>query len=329
MKTMKKVLSIILVGILVLCLAACGQQKQSETPKENESLNVAVVFSYSGLGDGSFNDSTYKGLERAKEELNVTYTYVEPASQADYEQMILAYAQEKCYDVIICAAYDMGSSLETVAPMFPDQKFIVLDTSCEAPNVAGYEYASAEAAYLAGVAAGLATLDTSLPQINDDNVIGFVGAMDIDLIKEFSGGYTEGAKSVNPDVEVVTAYVGDWGDPAKANELAVSLKEKGADVIYHVASLGGLGVIEAAGESGFLCIGQDDNQNPLNPDYMMMSVLKRLDNTVYNALKDLGNDVFHAGKNILGLADGGVDVTTEGSNITLPDDILKAVEDAR
>ena len=309
-----------------------GDGTQGEEPPAEETgkaLKIAVVFNDSGLGDGSFNDNTYVGLQRAKDELGITFDYSEPKSQSDYESLLMSYAQTEEYDLILGIGFSIGSSMEKVAEIFPEQKFMLLDTSVALDNVASFEYRSEEAAYMAGVVAGLATLDTSIPNINDKNIIGFVGAMDIPLIQVFKDGFEEGAKSVNPDVKVLSAYVGDWSDPATAKELAVSQYQQGADIIYQVASLGGLGVIEGASSNNFYCIGQDDNQNGLAPDNVILSVLKRLDNTVYSVIKDLQDGVFHGGSNIWGLKEDAVDITYEGSNVAIPDSIKEAAETAR
>ena len=301
----------------------------TSAPTAAEAIKVAVVFASSGLGDKSFNDSLYAGVDQASKELNITWKYAEPNSDSEYEVYLRQFAQSGDYKLIISNGYSQGSSLEKVAPEFPDQNFMIVDTEVDQPNVASYGYKSEEAAYLAGIVAGLATKDTSIPNINDQNVIGFVGGMDIPLIQAFAAGFKGGALSVNPDVTVLISYVGSWADPAKAKELALSQFQQGADIVYQVASQGGLGVIEGAKQSGYLAIGQDDNQNALAPDNMLLSVLKRIDNTGALALKETVDGTWQPGVHNLGLAEGGVDITNEDSNVKIPDSIMAEVEKAR
>jgi basic membrane protein A len=292
-------------------------------------VNVAVVFASSGLGDKSFNDSLFKGITNAATDFGITWKYAEPHADTDYEVYMRQYAQSGEYNLIIANGFSQGSSLGLVAPDFPSQKFMIIDTEVDQPNVASYTFESEGAAYLAGVVAGLACKDPTIPFSNNKNTIGFVGGMDIPLINAFAAGYKAGALSVNPDIKVLIAYVGSWADPAKAKELALAQFQQGADIVYQVASQGGLGVIEGAKENGFLAIGQDDNQNYLAPDNMLLSVLKRIDNAGYQAVKSIVDGTWKAGVHNLGLADGGVDITFEQSNIKVPDSIMQAVATAR
>lgn len=308
---------------------AASQATEAPTTAAAAKPNLAVVFASSGLGDKSFNDSLYNGITRAETDLGITWKYAEPSADSEYEVNLRQFAQAGTYDLIIANGFSQGSSLDKVAPDFPNQKFMIIDTEVDQPNVASYEYKSEEAAYLAGTVAGLMTKDTSTAMINDKNVIGFVGGMDIPLIEAFAAGYKAGAVAVNPDVQVLISYVGSWDDAARAKELALSQFQQGADIIYQVSSQGGLGVIEGAKESGYLAIGQDDNQNGLAPDNMLLSVLKRIDNTGYLAAQQLIDGTWEPGVHNVGLAEGGVDITNDGSNVKIPASVMDAVEKAR
>lgn len=304
----------------------------TQPPGEGEigaGKRVAVVFASSGLGDKSFNDSLFAGAVMATERFGNTWDYVEPSAESDYEPFLRSYAQSGEYELIISNGFSQGSSLGAVAPDFPDQNFMIIDAVVEVPNVASYVYKSEEAAYLAGIVAGLYTQRTDHPLINAENKLGFVGGMDIPLIEAFAAGFKAGALSVNPEVEVLVSYVGAWDDPAGARELATAQFQQGADIVYQVASLGGLGVIEGAREEGFLAIGQDANQNYLAPDNMLLSVLKRIDNTAVLAIHDVFAGTWTPGLHNLGLAEGGVDITNELSNVTIGDDIWAEVDAAR
>ncbi len=308
---------------------ATAQATQAPATAAPATPKVAVVFASSGLGDKSFNDSLYAGIDRANKELGITWKYAEPRAESEYEVNLRQFAQSGDYDLIVSNGFSQGSSLEKVAPDFPEQKFMIVDTVVDQPNVASYVYKSEEAAYLAGTVAGLMTKDTSTPMVNDKNVIGFVGGMDIPLIQAFAAGYKAGAVAVNPDVQVLISYVGSWADAARAKELALAQYQQGADIIYQVASQGGLGVIEGAKEAGYLAIGQDANQNDLAPDNMLLSVLKRIDNTGYLACQELLDGTWTPGVHNLGVAEGGVDITNDLSNVKIPDSVMEVVENAR
>jgi len=327
----------LLVGLVLGgCAPAAPQAEPTKAPEvsTDESTlgaghQVAIVFASSGLGDKSFNDSLFKGAVIAQERFGISWDYVEPSAESDYEPYLRSYAQTGSYDLIISNGFSQGSSLEKVAPDFANQKFMIIDSVVDKPNVGSFVFKSEEAAYLAGIVAALVTKDTSVSHINGENKLGFVGGMDIPLIEAFAAGFKAGAKSVNPDVEVLVSYVGAWDDPAKAKELALAQFEQGADIIYQVASLGGLGVIEGASEAGYLAIGQDDNQNYLAPDNMLLSVLKMIDNTAVLAIHDVLADKWAPGVHNLGLADGGVDVTNDISNIKIADSVMAEVTKAR
>lgn len=313
--------------VLVVAVALTLALSAGSPAASSGKTRVAVVFAYGGLGDKAFNDSTYSGLQRAKKDLGIEFDYVEPKEHAEYEGFIRSYAKTGDYDLIVCVGFSQGTTLEKVAKDFPKQKFMILDAVVDLPNVASYVYKSEEAAYLAGAYSAMLTKETSIPGINSAKKLGFVGGMDIPLIQAFAAGFKAGAQKVDAATEVIVSYVGSWNDPAKAKELALAAYYKGADIVYQVASMGGLGVINAAREYGAYAIGQDANQNHLAPQNMVLSVLKRLDNSVYMAIRDVQQGKFTGGVHNLGLKEGGVGITTEDSAVKVPQRILDRVKE--
>ncbi len=190
---MKKVLAVMLVAALV-CAAGCG--KQGEQKQEEKTVKVGIVLSIGGLGDKSFNDAAYRGLEWAKRDFDMEFNYVEPASTAEDEQFLTQYAQSG-YDLIIATGFLMKDACEKVAKQYPDTKFAIIDSVIDLPNVSSLTFKEHEGSFLVGALAGLMT---------ESNTIGFVGGMEIPLIKKFEYGYEQGAKYTNPNLKILSLY---------------------------------------------------------------------------------------------------------------------------
>ena len=258
---------------------------EAETEKEEfvvpEGTKYKAVLLVNGtLGDKSFFDSANAGLEALQEELgeDVFEFKVEEmggtsADMANYEPIMYDYCDDGSYDVIICGAYQVLEALTNAANDYPDQKFIFFDEAfdfeaCENENVYNVMFKQNEVSYLVGAAAAMMTTDESLEKIDPDNkIIGFLGGMDGSVINDFLVGYVEGAKSVEPDIEVAIAYVGDYVDSAKGKDMAMTQYQNGADVGFNVAGSAGLGQIEAAAEENRYAFGVDSDQAALLPDY--------------------------------------------------------------
>ena len=222
-------------------------------------------------------------------------------------------------------SFSQQAPLEKVAQEFPDTQFVIIDAVVDLPNVRSVVFNEHEGSYLVGMLAAMAS---------QTGKVGFVGGMDIPLIRKFACGYVEGVKAVNPDAEVFQNMTGDtgaaWNDPVKGGELAKSQIERGADVVYHAAGGTGMGVLQAAADAGKLGIGVDSNQNYLHPGSVLTSMLKRVDNAVYMAFKDAHDGKFTAGVQVLGLAQDGVGWALDDNNAKLITDDMKAkVEDAK
>jgi basic membrane protein A len=304
--------------LLVAFVPGCAKKDTTEptaptTPTEQPKTDIkaAMVTDVGGLGDKSFNDLAYEGLKKAEAELGVEIKVLESKEITDYESNIDQLATAG-FSPIFAVGFLMTDTVSKVAPLYPKAMFGGVDEFFDPvpANVVGLLFKEQEGSYLAGVAAGLATKESFDAKLNSDNVIGFVGGMDVPLIKKFEAGFIAGAKSVNPDVKVISLYAGNFTDQAKGKELGYSLIEQKADVIYAAAGAVGLGTIQACQEKGALFIGVDaDQYNTVkgSGDVMLTSMMKRVDVAVFDAIKAMVDGKYPAGTlKVYGLAEGGV-----------------------
>jgi len=282
---------------------------------------AAVVFGLGGLGDKSFNDDAFTGLQRAKAQLGIEFQYVEPKEIAEFEGHHRFFARSGEYELIIGIGFDQADAIDAVAVEFPNQKFALIDGEAkDLPNVTSISFKDNEKAYLIGVIAGLTT---------KTNKIGVVGGMDIPLINSFVAGYRAGARSVKPDIQVEIRYVGAWNDANTGKELAMSLYNSGADIVYSAAGGSGLGVFSAAADVNKLAIGADVNQIPLDPDHIFLSSIRRVDNAVFNEIEKVVTGQFKGGRVVPGLKEGVVSYTVEGAKVATPQNIIDRAEQAK
>ena len=285
-------------------------------------VKPAVIYDLGGKNDKSFNESAYTGAERFKKETGVDYKDFEIQNDAQREQSARRFARDG-HNPIVVIGFSWAAALEKVAAEFPDTKFGIVDMVVDKPNVRSILFTEHEGSYLVGVMAAKAS---------KTGKVGFVGGMDIPLIRKFACGYVQGVKSVNKDAEVFQNMTGTtgaaWNDPVKGAELAKSQFDRGADVVYHAAGGTGIGVLQAAADAGKLGIGVDSNQNGMHPGKVLTSMLKRVDNAVYNAFMDVKNDKWSAGFNVLDLKAGGVGYAMDDNNKSLVDADMQAAVDA-
>ncbi len=284
---------------------------------------AALIFDLGGKFDKSFNEAAHNGATRWANETGGTYREIELQSEAQREQALRRFAESGA-NPIITMGFAMANPLSTVAADYPDTKFVAVDVSwLDVPNIRQIAFAEHEGSYLVGMMAAMAS---------KSGTIGFVGGMDIPLIRHFGCGYAQGAKSVNPDINIVANMTGTtpaaWNDPVKGSELTKAQISQGADVVFAAAGGTGVGVLQTAADEGILSIGVDSNQNHLHPGKVLTSMLKRVDVAVYDALK--------AGENIetgvfnMGLAEDGVGVAIDDNNRELVSaQMADAVEEAR
>jgi len=247
---------------------------------------VGLVLATGGLGDKSFNDISYAGVVEASQELGIDFDFVEPKAIAEYEGFQRDFAKSGKYEIIVCIAFDQNESLTKVAGEYPNQKFALVDMPCPRSNVASLLFRANEGSYLVGVVAGMKT---------KTGKVGFVGGMDIPLIRDFFEGYEAGAKWANSTVEVVApVFVGGWADPTKGKELAEGLVDLGVDAIFVAAGKSGLGALSAAHEKGILGLGVDACQCYLYPE-IKASMTKRVDVAIFEMIKAAVEDKFQGG----------------------------------
>jgi len=285
----------------------------------------AVIYDMGGKFDKSFNEGVWNGVKKFTDETGVSVMEFEVTNETQREQAMRRMA-ERGATVILGVGFAQADAISKVAAEFPDKQFSIIDVSwLDAPNLRQYAFKEHEGSYLVGVAAAKAS---------KTNKVGFVGGMDIPLIRKFACGYVGGVKSVSGNAEVYQNMTGTtpsaWNDPAKGAELAKSQIDRGADVVYHAAGGTGIGVIQAAADAGKLAIGVDSNQNGLAPGSVLTSMLKRVDVAAYETFKDAKEGKFSSGVKILGIAEGGVDWSEDNNNAPLiTTDIKSAIEAAR
>ena len=283
------------------------------------NADPAIIYDMGGKFDKSFNQAAYNGMERWKRETGANYFEFEVNNETQREQAIRRMA-ERGASPIIGVGFSQATSIEKVAKEFPKLKFAIIDMVINAPNVQSVVFKEHEGSFLVGVMAAKASKTGKL---------GFVGGMDIPLIRKFQCGYEQGVKHVNAKAEVFSNMTGStgaaWNDPARGAELTKSQINRGADVVFAAAGGTGVGVYQAARDAGKLAIGVDSNQNHLQPGAMLTSMLKRVDVAVYNVAKN------HApGMTALGLKEGGVDYAMDEHNAKLVSaEMKRAVEEAK
>ncbi len=327
---------ILIVLSFVLFIASCGSNV--EATRANCSTKVGIVFDIGGKNDRSFNAAAWDGVQRAEKDLGICLYDVEPGNPTSIEPAMRAFA-EKNFDLIIGVGFAQGPIMEKVASDYPNIKFAIVDgvildkDGKPFPNVASLVFREHEGSYLVGMIAAAKS---------KTGVLGFVGGMDIPLIHKFETGYEEGAKAVNPNIKVLDNYVGvtdaAWNNPGKGKELALSQIEKGADVIFTAAGNSGLGAFDAVekygkndqGEANKFVIGVDSNQNGVKPGFVLTSMVKRVDNAVYDVVKEVKSGDFQGGFHSFGLDKDGVAYSLDANNKSLiSPEILQKVDQAK
>ncbi|WP_120633156.1 BMP family protein [Ruegeria sp. EL01] len=301
-------------AILGVCSALVVNQASAES---------AIIYDLGGKFDKSFNESAHNGALRYGEASGNSFSEFELQSEAQREQALRRFAQ-RGHNPIITAGFSFQSVLEVVADDFPDTNFVAIDTVVDRPNVRSVVFREHEGSYLVGILAAMAS---------ESGTIGFVGGMDIPFIRRFSCGYVLGARSVNPDVDVIQNMTGTtaaaWNDPVRGGELTKTQISEGADVVYHAAGGTGRGVLQAADDAGILGIGVDSNQNYLHPGSVLTSMVKLVDEAVFAAMSDgdAGGE-FSTGIVSLGVDNGGVSYSLDEHNADLISDEMKAAVSA-
>ncbi len=280
----------------------------------------ALIFDLGGKFDKSFNEAAFNGAQRWADETGNSFREIELQSEAQREQALRRFAEAGA-NPIVMAGFAFADALGQVAADYPDTKFAIIDMVVDQPNVRSVVFNEHEGSYLVGMMAAEASAS---------GTVGFIGGMDIPLIRKFACGYAQGVQASNPDATVIANMTGTtpaaWNDPVKGSELTKAQISQGADVVYAAAGGTGVGVLQTAADEGILSIGVDSNQNYLHPGKVLTSMMKRVDNAVYNAFSQ-GTEL-ETGFNVMGLANGGVGYALDEHNASLVSDEMKAKVDA-
>jgi basic membrane protein A len=302
--------------IAALCVA--GSAAAAANPK------LAVVYDAGGKFDKSFNQSAFEGAERFKKETRISYMEVQASSDTQAEQVLRGLARKKM-DLIAAIGFSQTQAVQKVAQEFPNVHFVLIDSIAKGNNINSVMFKEEEGSYLVGLAAAMASKSKK---------IGFVGGMDIPLIRAFACGYAQGAKATNPKIEIMQNMVGTtsaaWNDPAKGGELARAQFDRGVDVVFAVAGGSGMGTLQMAKEKGKLAIGVDSNQNYMHPGTMLTSMVKRVDGAIYDSFMQMKNGSWKPGVTYRGLKEGGVDwVVDKDNRKVVSSEMEKRVNQAR
>ncbi|HVR32148.1 MAG TPA: BMP family ABC transporter substrate-binding protein [Acidimicrobiia bacterium] len=317
-----------LFAVLALVLAACGGDDDSG---DGDGAAIGLVYDIGGRGDQSFNDSAAAGLDRAADELGIGASEASANDDGSNREELLN-LQAEGNELVFGIGFLFATPMTNAATANPDVNFaIVDDASVDLPNVAGLVFAEEEGSFLIGAAAALKSTT---------GTVGFIGGVNIDLINKFEAGFVAGARTVNPDIEILSQYITEppnfdgFNDPASGRVIAQSMFESGADIVYHAAGGSGAGLFQAAREyseaSGtkVWAIGVDSDQYLTAGedvrDYILTSMLKRVDVAVYNTIEAQVNGEFAAGPQTFDLSVDGVGYSTSGGFI---DDIVDELED--
>ncbi|MBV8046951.1 MAG: BMP family ABC transporter substrate-binding protein [Paludibacterium sp.] len=284
----------------------------------------AVVYDQAGKFDKSFNEAAYKGAEQFKKETGVAYRDAQISSDAQKEQVLRDMAR-KNMDPIVAVGFSYTQAVETVAKEFPKTRFVIIDSVAKGPNVKSILFKEQEGSFLVGMAAAMKS---------KTNTVGFIGGMDVPLIRAFACGYVQGVKYVNKDDKVIQNMTGTtpsaFNDPARGTELAKSQFDRGVDVVFAAAGGTGLGVLQSAKAAGKYSIGVDSNQNYLHPGSVLTSMVKRVDIAVHNTFMDAKNNTWKPGIEVLGLKENGIDWALDANNRPLiTPDMEKRIKTAR
>jgi basic membrane protein A and related proteins len=325
--------------VVAASLFASSCTERAVAKREGCKIRVGIVFDIGGKNDRSFNAAAWEGVKRAQQDLDICLYDVEPGNPTSIEPAMRAFA-EKNFDLVIGVGFAQGPIMQKVALDYPQNKFAIVDgvifeADGKTPlkNVASLVFREHEGSYLVGMIAA---------SKSKSGTLGFLGGMDIPLIHRFAKGYQEGALSINPNSKFVINFVGvtdgAWNNPGKGKELSLAQIEKGADVIFTAAGNSGLGAFDAVeqygknaqGEANKFVIGVDSNQNGVKPGFVLTSMVKKVDNAVYDVVEEILNGRFQGGFHVFGLDKDGVAYAMDEHNKALiPADVIQKVEEAR
>jgi basic membrane protein A and related proteins len=302
---LRKTLYTLMAALLLLTLlAGCAQPTEAPEPaaeeteeaiEPEETYQVALIIGL--LGDRSFLDSAARGIEMANEEFDNVETKIIENADVGEQQLAARAMAEDGYDLVITVGFGSADWTDEIAAEYPDTNFAIVDATLEAPNGTGLTFREDEGSFTVGMLAAMMT---------ETGKVGYIGGMDVPLLRRFEEGYIQGVKYADPDVEVVSGWVGAFNDPTKGKELALTQYEEGVDIIFAAAGKSGEGVLAASAEQDLYSIGVDSDQCWIEPGHVIASMMKRVDLSVYGVIEDLVNDELEGGTKVFGLEENGV-----------------------
>jgi basic membrane protein A len=339
--TEKKIVKTVVVLVLIAVLAAgCGKASSGssasaagtspvEASTAKASHKFAMILGVGGRGDNGYNDEVYLGCEMASEKFNIPFDYCEPKDISDFETQLRMYADSGEYDVIMACSTEHKDALLMVAGDYPEQKFCMIDAAIEGyANVHSITASHPEQHFLSGVIAGLVVQDKRLPLINPStNILGYAIGMDNPVSRAQASGYLAGAKFVNPQVVFLTNYIGGYNDPGTAKEIAMSMYERGADIVSVNAGSSSLGVFNAAKEKNKYVIGT--SLAMVDTDHSLSTSRKKVEQFVVQEISTIVDGTWAAGIDVYGIREGVCDYDVENLKTKLPADVSEKVERAK
>lgn len=333
----KKILASLLICVVVLMtVVGCGNGKSNnasggDAEQEGKEIKVALLLSGS-RGDGAYLDYVCEGVDKAAADFNIDLKVLEIANVADYESNLIAMA-DAGYDVVIGSSTQFAEIITEHASDYPDVKFIQLDGTAEGDNVVSANFSFKDGGYLAGVAAAMLSQKTDIDGIDGAKVIGYIGGLDIPSLQWIEEGYTDGAKSVDEEIKVLSAYVGSFSDPTTAKELALAQIDAGANVIIAAAGGSALGVLEAASEMGVYVIGFDQYETGNYESSFFTTVERGVPEVAYDIIASVVDGTWQGGQEILCTVENGYCTLSDMENFksvvgdAFPDDIVEKVDE--
>ncbi len=318
--------------VAVLGLTSCKSKDEAPKTDQPSDFKVGLVFDVGGRGDKSFNDASFKGLEMAKEELGIDFEYIEPPGEgADREAALRQLASQPEMKLIFGVGFIFTNDIIEIAKDYPEKYFACIDFSYNPDvvipeNLSAITFEEEKGSILVGAIAA---------QVSKTGKVGFIGGMESPIIKKFERGYTTGARYINPDIKIEIGYVGltasAFKNPAKAKELALGQYNKGVDIIYQASGASGLGVFEAARVEKKYVIGTDQNQENEVPGYVVTSMIKAVDQSVFKTIKAVKDGTFSGGKlNVFGIEANDTDyIYNENNKSFITDEIYSKTEELR
>lgn len=321
-------ISVLLVLFIIIIYPSENRDSELANLSNEPNANVkriGIIFNKHGLGDKSFNDLCFDGILRAQDKLGIEFDYSESKSEEDYENIAREYAESKKYDLIISIGFEQEEAVRKVSQEFLNQKFTLVDSTLELPNVSSINTSWTEQTFLNGVIAGLLMeKDKEKPQ--GEEVGGVILGMDMEHLREGAVGFEAGIRYINPDAKVIVGVVDDFSNPAKAKEIALAMYKKGVKYIQHIAGESGFGVFAAAKEVDKYAFGIDGNQNFFEPDYIVATAMRHADDIIYNEIEATVKNTWSPGMHVYGIKENVIGYETEGSNVEIPEKVIEIVE---